>query len=199
MVTPLSGGHAVAQLVEVAGSIPDGVIGIFHWHNPFGRTVALVCKGGVGLTTLPPSCADCLEIWAPQPLGTLMACPGKAIPALTLHLSVLIWKVFDKALFDSEGSMQTKTSLTQVLFIRPLCACASESLIKVFCWWFSCIALCGVLVCQAKFSCIHKFNAVYMLNFQNVLDKKLSLLWHTLVLQWESQSFVRKHLQPLER
>jgi hypothetical protein len=26
---------------EVAGSIPDGVTGIFHWHNPFGRTMAL--------------------------------------------------------------------------------------------------------------------------------------------------------------
>jgi hypothetical protein len=24
----------------------------------------------VGLTTLPPSCADCLEIWEPQPPGT---------------------------------------------------------------------------------------------------------------------------------
>jgi hypothetical protein len=26
---------------HVAGSITDGVIGIFHWHNPFGRTMAL--------------------------------------------------------------------------------------------------------------------------------------------------------------
>jgi hypothetical protein len=26
---------------KVAGSIPDGVIGFFHWHNPFGRTMAL--------------------------------------------------------------------------------------------------------------------------------------------------------------
>ena len=25
----------------VAGSIPDGVIGIFHWHNPSGRTMDL--------------------------------------------------------------------------------------------------------------------------------------------------------------
>jgi len=35
-------------------------------------------KGGwcVGLTTLPPSCTDCLEIWDPQPPGTLWACPG---------------------------------------------------------------------------------------------------------------------------
>jgi len=29
-----------------------------------------------GLTTLPPSCAECLEIWQPQTPGTLRACPG---------------------------------------------------------------------------------------------------------------------------
>jgi len=26
---------------QVVGSIPDGVIGIFHWHNPSDRTMAL--------------------------------------------------------------------------------------------------------------------------------------------------------------
>jgi hypothetical protein len=26
---------------KVAGSIPDGVIEIFHWHNPSGRIMAL--------------------------------------------------------------------------------------------------------------------------------------------------------------
>jgi hypothetical protein len=26
---------------KIAGSIPDGVIGIFHWHNTFGCTMAL--------------------------------------------------------------------------------------------------------------------------------------------------------------
>jgi len=30
----------------------------------------------VGLTTLPPSCADCHEIWEHQPPGTLWTCPG---------------------------------------------------------------------------------------------------------------------------
>jgi len=30
----------------------------------------------LGLTILPPSCADCLEIWEPQPFGTSRACPG---------------------------------------------------------------------------------------------------------------------------
>jgi hypothetical protein len=68
---------------KVAGSIPYGVIWIFHWHNPSGRTMALgstqPCdKGGrcVGLTNLSPSYADRLKIWEPQPPGTLRACPG---------------------------------------------------------------------------------------------------------------------------
>ena len=35
-------------------------------------------KGGrcVGLKTLPPSCADFLEVLVPQPPGALKACPG---------------------------------------------------------------------------------------------------------------------------
>jgi hypothetical protein len=78
---------------KVAGSIPDGIIGIFNWHNPSGRTMALGLtqpltemgtryiswgKGSrwIGLTTLPPSCADCLKIWEPQPSGTLRVWQG---------------------------------------------------------------------------------------------------------------------------
>ena len=41
-------GTAVAQWLrccatnrKVTGSIPDGVIGVFHWHNPSNRTMAL--------------------------------------------------------------------------------------------------------------------------------------------------------------
>ena len=42
-------------------------------------------KGGrcVGLTNLPPSCADCLEIWEPnllEPPGLVQACNGIALP-----------------------------------------------------------------------------------------------------------------------
>ena len=35
-------------------------------------------KGGrcVGLTTLPSSCSDCLDIWGPRLPETLRACPG---------------------------------------------------------------------------------------------------------------------------
>ena len=79
---------------KVADSIPGCVIVIFPWHNPCSCIMALwltkpltkmstrnISWGGksgrsLGLTTLPPSCADCLEIWEPQPPGTLRACPG---------------------------------------------------------------------------------------------------------------------------
>jgi hypothetical protein len=51
----------------------------------------LGCKGGrcVRLTTLSPSCADCLEIWQPQPPGTLRACPGLYRDSFTTGISVL--------------------------------------------------------------------------------------------------------------
>ena len=79
---------------KVADSIPDGVNGVFHCHNASGRTMARWfdsasnrneyqeyfpgVKGGqcIGLTTLSPSCADCLEVWEPEHPGTLRACPG---------------------------------------------------------------------------------------------------------------------------
>jgi hypothetical protein len=44
------------------------------------------CKGGrcLGLTTLPPSCAHCLEIWDSlnllEPSEPLQACNGIALP-----------------------------------------------------------------------------------------------------------------------
>jgi hypothetical protein len=53
-------------------------------------------KGGrcIGLTALPPSCADCLEIWEPQPPGTLWACPGLYWDCFTFTvLTVLIFPV----------------------------------------------------------------------------------------------------------
>jgi len=45
----------------------------------------LVGKGRrcVGLTTLPPSCADCLEIWEPRLAATLRVCTGISLPYLT--------------------------------------------------------------------------------------------------------------------
>ena len=51
------------------------------WLSLWQKWVPGIFSGGkgircVGLTTLPPSYADCLEIWELQPPGTLRACPG---------------------------------------------------------------------------------------------------------------------------
>ena len=76
---------------KVAVSILDGVIGIFLLHNPSGRIMVLgltqpltemsprnISRGKdghcLGLTTLPPSSANCLEMWEPQNPGTLWGC-----------------------------------------------------------------------------------------------------------------------------
>jgi hypothetical protein len=59
----------------------------------------------VGLTTLPPSCADCLEIWEPQPPGNLWGCPGllrdcftfcvDAVVVLARYVLVLLTAAFE--------------------------------------------------------------------------------------------------------
>jgi hypothetical protein len=94
-------GHALAQLVEALHYKPEGRefdSRCFHWNFSLtesfrphsGPEVDSACntnvhqeyflggKGGrcVRLITLPPSCADCLEIWEPQPAVNFKACPG---------------------------------------------------------------------------------------------------------------------------
>jgi hypothetical protein len=83
-----------ATSLKVAGSISDGVIGIFHWHNPSGRTMVLG-------STHPPTemsttniswwvkADDCLEIWKSRPPGTLRACPGLCKNCFTFYCSYL--------------------------------------------------------------------------------------------------------------
>ena len=53
-------------------------------------------RGGrcIGLTTLPPSCADCLEIWKPQPPGNLRDCPGLYRGCFTLYIVLKIESLF---------------------------------------------------------------------------------------------------------
>src|SRR5215510_6993720 len=57
-------------------------------------------KGGrcLGLTTLQPSCADCLKIWDPEALGTLRACNWIALP-LPLLFTVLFPILSSSSLF----------------------------------------------------------------------------------------------------
>jgi len=102
-VSYFSTGHAMAQLVEALRCKPEGRGFDSRWcHWNYSSTKSFRSlydpgvdsvsnrneyqeyfvggggKGGrcLGLTTLPTSCADCLEIWELQPPGTLRACPG---------------------------------------------------------------------------------------------------------------------------
>jgi len=52
--------------------------------------------GGVGLTTLPPSCVECLEIWEPQPPGTL----GLSRPIMGLLYLFLFTSRGDPCIFN---------------------------------------------------------------------------------------------------
>ena len=101
MFLPYSMGRAVAYWLrhyatnrQVAGSVPDGVIGIFQWHKPSCRPLALGSKwvpgvfpGGKGgrcvrLTTLPPSYAVVMKsgkLNFLKPSGPLQACNGTAL------------------------------------------------------------------------------------------------------------------------
>jgi hypothetical protein len=56
----------------------------------------------VGLTNLSPSCADCLEIWKPQPPGTLRACPDLYRDCCTF---LMIYMLLDYNLRTSLGTV----------------------------------------------------------------------------------------------
>jgi len=55
------------------------------------RDISWVVQGGrcLGLTNLPPSCADCLEIWGTQPPGNLRTCTGIALPYFAITFLAL--------------------------------------------------------------------------------------------------------------
>jgi hypothetical protein len=101
---------------KVVGSIPEGVIGIFHWRSPSDQNIAMISTQPPTemstrdvcleirwpmrrLTTIPYYCAICLEIWEHQSLGNLGPCPGLKWDCFTLHYdstyiqySITYWK-----------------------------------------------------------------------------------------------------------
>ena len=87
--------RVLCYISEVADSIPVGVTGIFHWHNPSDRTMPLgspqpliemsTRSRCVRLTTLPPSCAVVMKSGSLnflEPSGPVQACNGTALPLL---------------------------------------------------------------------------------------------------------------------
>ena len=95
--------HSVGSRKDM-GSLSDGVIGIFLWRNPSGRTMSLVSAqpliemgtsniswgGGKGvqcvrLRTVPLSCVDCLEIWELRLPGNHRVSPGLWSDVFLVH------------------------------------------------------------------------------------------------------------------
>ena len=81
------------------------LVALWSWGglSPLQKWVPALFSGGkgsrcIGLTTLPPSCADCLEIWEPQPPGTHRAYNEISLPftrfkeQLPLQRMPLLWE-----------------------------------------------------------------------------------------------------------
>jgi len=94
-----------ATIRKEAGPIPNHVILIFIYpvlptalwrgvdsaSNRNEYQVSLLWPTGgrcVGLTTVPLSSADCLEIWEPQPTGALRVCPRQWRNCFTFNCQV---------------------------------------------------------------------------------------------------------------
>ena len=86
---------------KVADSIPDGVIGIFQWHNPSGRNVAM----GVESSSNRNEYQEYFLGWQPyhlhvpivlkygslnllEPSGPLQSCNGTALPLYNIRTEV---------------------------------------------------------------------------------------------------------------
>ena len=98
-------GHVIAQLVAALRCKPLGrgfiyiilpaavrLWGRLSLQQTWVPGVLPEGKGGRRVwLTLPPSCADCLEIWQPQPPGTPRACRGIALPYFGRHCEAYQW------------------------------------------------------------------------------------------------------------
>ena len=103
----------------------------WNWLSLLQKWVTGIFPGGksgrcVGLTTLPPSCADCLEIWEPQPPGALRACPGLYRDCCTLFNTnrwwqrQLVWNIR-----TSWTAMKTHRSTQSDSFLYHPSSCAA--------------------------------------------------------------------------
>jgi len=103
---------------KVAGSIPDGVTGIFHWHNPPGRTMAL------GLT-------QPVTEMSTRNISRGYRRPVCRVDNLThLHVPIVL-KSGSLILLEPSGPVQTCNGiLVCVCAVYRTCAVDSRSVIK---------------------------------------------------------------------
>jgi len=125
-------------LSHFSGSISSGVIWIFHEYNPYGRimtlgstpsviqisTRAVVYSGGtggrcLGLTTLPPSCADFLKV-----LGAPTSWPPKGLSRPVMGL-LCLYQIMC-LISGSEISLSTSVLVLHFSPTQTISGCVDE-------------------------------------------------------------------------
>ena len=120
---------------KVAGSIPAGVTGIFHWHKIL--SIALWPWGRLRLITLPPSRAAVMKSGNLNflgPSGPLQACNGTALPYLKSPLLLKFGFVLTHTDTPVVRFLQS-FPLTFRMYYHLLNACYQRGTIKNTSWW----------------------------------------------------------------
>jgi hypothetical protein len=95
----------VAQLVEALRYKREGRGFDYQWCHEHGLQIDVASNRneykeyflwgkGTGLTNLPPCCAECLEMWEPQPLGTLGSCKEVVLRRPSSEGRLLQWQFY---------------------------------------------------------------------------------------------------------
>jgi len=148
------------------------------WPWDRQKRVPGIFPGGKGsqcieLTTLPPSCADCFEIWEPQPPGTLRASPDLWWNCFTLYLEVMGYAVqvpssvkwFHTIVWVDRGHNEwtdyiwrhETTSQPQLLFLMQNIGLKSLVLKSAVLGSIYCILAVKQNVCSSRCLCPHKW------------------------------------------
>jgi hypothetical protein len=106
---------------KVAGSIPDCFIGIFHWHNPSGRTKALGLNQPVTeMSTTNISCVvKAAGLWGLQTYP---------------HHVPIVFKSRSLNLLETSGSVQGFNGTALLIYIY-MCLCVYIYIYTTVCWY----------------------------------------------------------------
>ena len=120
-------------------------------------------KGGrcVGLTTLPPSCADCIKIWEPTPPGTIKACPGLQKDCSTSLLCFYIWNLCIYFMYWR----LSEVGHSPMKYVWPLCLWMCYSLMEFL---FTCLCIWKI----QEFLLLFSYSIVKYVGFTVISKKK---------------------------
>jgi hypothetical protein len=153
-------------------------------------------KGGrcVGLTTLPPPCVECLEIWLPEPPGAVTACSGlqKYCVTFTSHpfhewSKCVPWA--QRATVSLEMHLKWSEALLDICWSQMYCIFIYKRAIRIYyCYYYTCDYKPALRIC-------HCYVPGFILIWQIILswtDILPGFRTHCLekIPSWEANSFL---------